>query len=143
MREIKFRVWDKETKYMHILGENQHDTLQFDSNNNVSYYNLQNGCGSLTDEDDYILMQFTGLYDKNGKDELYESDYIVCRKYIGGNWVDYSIERGYIGFKNGAFYLVRKEGFYRPLDWLVDMDYEIEKLGNIYENPSLLAGDNS
>ena len=48
MREYKFRVWDKETKHMHICGEDVHDEISFENETNKAYYyNLQNGCGSL------------------------------------------------------------------------------------------------
>lgn len=77
--------------------------------------------------------QYTGLKDKNGK-KIFEGDIVVCRKYIGGNWVEYAIERGYVEFVSGAFGLHRTQGFYRPFkDWLDD--YEIEIVGNIHDNP--------
>jgi uncharacterized phage protein (TIGR01671 family) len=82
--------------------------------------------------------QFTGLKDKNGK-EIYEGDYIRCKKYIGGNFVDHYYELGYVEFVHGAFGLHRKQGFYRPFkDWLED--YELEVIGNIHDNPELLKG---
>lgn len=83
--------------------------------------------------------EFTGLKDRKRTEEfpegqeVYEGDKITCRQYIGGNFVEYAYEKGYVGFKNGAFYLVREQGFYRTLDWLVEMDYEIEVTGNIKE----------
>lgn len=70
MRNIRFRVWDKDLKCMHNC-EDVHDSITFDDNGTAHYYNLQNGCGSL---DTYELMQFTGLYDKN-KVPIYERRY--------------------------------------------------------------------
>lgn len=70
----------------------------------------------------------------NGK-RFYEGDWVRCRKYIGGNQVEYCYEEGYIELVNGAFGLHRKQGYYRPFkDWLED--YEIELLGNIHDNPA-------
>ena len=51
MREIKFRAWDKLTQRMIYR-----------------VFNTRN-------DEDYILMQYTGLKDKNGK-EIYEGDII-------------------------------------------------------------------
>ena len=80
--------------------------------------------------------QWTGLVDKNGV-EIYEGDVMVCRQYIGGNFIDYCIERGFVEMLHGAFGLHRKQGYYRPFkDWLEAYEYEI--IGNIYENPELL-----
>jgi uncharacterized phage protein (TIGR01671 family) len=80
--------------------------------------------------------QFTGLHDKNSKG-IYEGDIVVCRQYIGGNFVEYCIERGCVEMVFGAFGLHRKQGYYRPFkDWLED--YELEVIGNIHDNPELL-----
>ncbi len=62
MREIKFRMWDKQYK---IYNENYHICIGMSGE--VS--NMQDGTGG----DDYILEQYTGLKDKNGK-EIYEGD---------------------------------------------------------------------
>lgn len=82
--------------------------------------------------------QYTGLKDKNSK-EIYEGDVMVCRQYIGGNFIDYCIERGFVEMLHGAFGLHRKQGYYRPFkDWLEAYEYEI--IGNIHDNPELMEG---
>lgn len=90
--------------------------------------------------DKETLGQYTGLHDKNGK-EIYEGDIVRCKKYIGGNFVDYCIEKGFVEFKDGEFGLHRKQGYYQSLKKFLEYDYELEVIGNIYDNPELLGGE--
>ena len=128
MRDIKFRVWDKETKHMHICGEDVHDTITFeDETNKAYYYNLQNGCGSLREDSDYILMQYTGLKDKNGK-EIYEGDIVKSYYYIAN-------EDG----TEGERHVVKLINYDKTLcKYNIDMFENLEIIGNIYDNPELL-----
>ena len=92
--------------------------------------------GYLVDHE--TVCEYTGLTDKNGR-KIFENDLVSCRKYIGGNWVEYCIECGYVEMKHGAFGLHRKQGYYRPFkDWLEDYEYEV--IDNIFDNPELLEG---
>ncbi|PTK95458.1 YopX family protein [Staphylococcus gallinarum] len=123
MRKIKFRVFDKgsSTNPMHIVGENQHDELTtYDGE--VNYYNLQNGEGSSTPYGDYILMQFTGLTDINGKD-IYEDD-IVREVYASIN-----------GVKSYRNKVVKWREFHAGFN-IENIDLKI--IGNIHENPELI-----
>ena len=82
------------------------------------------------------VCQYTGLKDKNGN-MIFEGDILICKRYVGGNFIEYHLEKGYVEMKHGAFGLYRKQGFYRPFkDWLEDYEYEI--IGNIHSNPELL-----
>ncbi|MGY3716752.1 YopX family protein [Sutcliffiella cohnii] len=132
MREIKFRVYDKSLKKVHVVGTNQHDSITcFDGE--IKYYNLQNGEGS-GEHGDYVLMQYTGLKDKNGT-EIYEGDILstdLLRPYL---IVEYRI---------GAFmYQCHDNGqdfydFMLPTDADNNQDKYSIVIGNIYENPELL-----
>ena len=75
-----------------------------------------------------VLMQFTGLKDKNGK-EIYEGDVV---RYDGGNI--FCIE-----FKFGKWLSVNKKDDLKTgvLFDLLDDLVEIEVIGNIYQNPEL------
>ncbi len=137
-REIKFRGKrdaDGEWTYGWLVIENNSKKMPVTAWISRLYHR-----GEWEQVDPKTVGQFTGLRDKHGKG-LYEGDYLACRKYVGGNFVDYAHERGSVGFKNGAFYLIRKEGYYRPLDWIID--YEFEVISNIYEHPELLEVANN
>lgn len=126
MREIKFRAWHKEEKIMgEVLGIDILHKEIFFSNEDVD-------CYEHTDFKDVELMQYTGLYDKKGK-EIYEGDIVKLRANHGIGIIRYSDEWG-------AFVVEYIKT--RPLV-VLGMNYykeDIEILGNIYENPELLGG---
>ena len=115
MREIKFRAWDKDNKEMLYELDNKgyHEDLMkpFDNLDTKSYYEI---------------MQFTGLFDKNGK-EIYEGDIIEYKNVLFVvEW-----EKEFCQFKLS---FIEKEGF-------LDLGYktrELKIIGNIYENPELV-----
>ena len=146
MREIKFRVWDKDLKHMHIVGTGHHDSIVFGKNNRFEYRNMQNGCGSGDESDTYILMQFTGVLDKNKK-EIYEGDIVICKEYpFFGD--DGLTELNYVG---EIFISEEGDGYYLDLhavssrvsgracgESISEYMGKLEVIGNIYQNPELL-----
>ena len=130
MRTIKFRAWITEAKQMI-----EHNVIDF--NDFLHKTNLDGSINPSYCGDDDILMQFTGLYDKNGK-EIYEGDILnvgenlVCEiVYVDKNVEDYGDEI-HCAF-HAKVYIHNKT---IPLDSYLKNNCEI--IGNIYENPELL-----
>lgn len=125
-RPIKFRAWDRLTKTM------------FEPMDLRSSYARLNGFGSQG----YELMQYTGLKDKNGK-EIYEGDIVKIHNYKetwkrGEPKIDWRVfeirwNRYLWSFNNSV--ISKPLADYDTTDL---MPYDIEIIGNIYENPELL-----
>ena len=123
MREIRFRAWHKDYKFMEEVDMN----YWYNFNNNV-----------------YILMQYTGLKDKNGK-EIYEGDiveYVAGETYANTGVVTWVNERNSSNLKTYPFmcgFVIHneKENKTDKFEW--DETNYMEVIGNIYENPELLG----
>ena len=123
MRTIKFRVWCNTTKHFtdipfYSCGGGQllwHHTLD-----EITISNIDDG--------DYVIQQYTGLKDKNGK-EIFESD--VLEIYYEANQRSYLKK---VKFLNDDI----NKGRWDALDNCVFTSCEV--VGNIYENPELLKG---
>ena len=114
MREIKFRAWDKENKEMvevELLGKRV--LLVKDG----EWENIEN----------FEVMQYTGLKDKNGK-EIYEGDIVNCFRHEGFEFVTTRL---------GSHGIETQLGFYP----FIEVYGYAEVIGNIYENPELLEED--
>lgn len=82
-----------------------------------------------------IVSQFTGLYDKNGT-EIYEGD--ILRVYDGEKYFNIVVKWSEEAM---AFMACYPDGNQSPLSWfsnLLSRTYEIEVIGNIYDNKELL-----
>ena len=125
MREIKFRAWDLVDRHWcgyalrgFVLiddGAKEQEVIQWSPK-----------------RDGKILMQYTGLKDKNGR-EIYEEDIVrwngearvvrYCNSYSCGKYELDLHQKGMGGVLSGD-----------PENW-----YDLEVIGNIYENPELLS----
>ena len=100
-----------------------------------------NKCYEIENFNDIVLMQFTGLKDKNGK-EIYEGDIVSYNRGIG-NWTGQrmtTIHQIFFTDEVNAFVMKYGNSYIKlRKHW----NYEYEVLGNIYENPELLTQTNS
>ena len=75
-RQIKFRVWFTDDKEM------LYDDGYIHMSGTFIGVHMAGDIDAWVDWDNYILMQYTGLKDKNGK-EIYEGDIIKAKDVIG------------------------------------------------------------
>ena len=122
MREIKFRVWDKEMKCM-VKVDSMHFPLGKSNEKDIAIFNEEEFYFQWVH--DYNLMQYTGLKDKNGV-EIYEGDIIKTDDFYEG---------GKLVFK-GKIEVIKSLDYYINRCAFIDTSGEV--IGNIYENPELL-----
>lgn len=121
MRELKFRVWN-------IIEGGMFDPFE------VRDFSLQTWTKR---PDNFSVMQFTGLQDKNGK-EIYEGDIVA-------EWRDRHRQEGAVFiveyYKTGFRGVSKDSDRYGPFtkNLYVNNDNPIlEIIGNIYQNPELI-----
>ena len=112
MREIKFRIWDKERKEMINIG--RIDIADGSCKPTIFgdiFYDYWN---------DVELMQYTGLKDKNGV-EIYEGDIVETEDYYVGDRL----------MVKGTKQIIDDIRFCGKL-------LPCKVIGNVYENPELV-----
>ncbi|NFH34503.1 hypothetical protein FDC49_19395 [Clostridium sporogenes] len=131
MREIKFRFWDNVINNMYYGEEVSKSKNELRHN----WYCITKEKGLMVgnvgpsgmDNYDLIIMQYTGLKDKNGV-EIYEGDIVKIVSKVTGLFTKGKVVQGY-----GCFLV--------QYDWnthLLCEFHNIEVIGNIYANPELV-----
>lgn len=135
MRTLKFRAWDKK-KNKWLVGYNVGNLGGFSLFGEVillgewshvldTYFLAREGHSS----EDLVVMQFTGLTDRNGK-EVYEGDLIdyAGLKPLKIEWRNAGFAAPLLPFENSDPIALSQEGF----------SAFAEVIGNVYENPELI-----
>lgn len=139
----KFRAWMKSLKWMCEVTVIDYDLRSLDI---CRIGDVERYTEMSVDKDEVVLMQSTGLKDKNGV-EIFEGDVVARNDRFPsvvkfGRWV-YEEDFG-AKARNVGFYI---DSSYTDEEWLQSIDYEdisknYEVIGNIYENLELLEADN-
>jgi YopX protein len=133
MQQIKFRLWDQEKKVMCSVAR-----ISFgDDGSALTIIAEPAPAGEfyrgLVHGESGILMQFTGLKDKNGK-EIYEGDIIEWRS----KRLPSSPNRKRRGSPSTRRVIKWKSPSKAGVGFNIGISKSYEVIGNIYENPELL-----
>lgn len=154
-REFKFRVWETNTKKMTYLGnllcwEHGYCSESFTTFNtrisdlHVDIFSLDNNVWRENSKKRFILQQFTGLKDKNGR-EIYDGDIIIFNK------CNSAFDNLKFEIKFGSYTCPFSEGYIEDIEYgyfaestklgyikSIALSEKIEIIGNIFENSDLL-----
>lgn len=132
-REIRFRVYSKRLK-VYI----DYYTIGFSKSGELQYLSDKHGAGPVF-AGDYIVEQYTGLKDKNGKD-IYEGDIVEEDIEVGDDDIDGEYRYQVVWDEETLCWsLSPNYGTIHKDLWETNLSREV--IGNIHENPKLLGGE--
>ena len=145
---LRFRAWLKKEQKM----DNYIDHISWLED---ELYCIGDGITYMVLAEDLVLMQSTGLKDKNGK-EIFEGDILKFNdewnEYCHEGYVDGSVEginfvevvRGEACFEFGktkypdsSLFILMEDEHLNFKDFIKSEDFEFEIVGNVYENSEL------
>lgn len=144
----KFKIWDKTEKKFLPLDSKTENTDSWISIDNTGVYLVERDnardVAFFTDiTEDVIILQCTGLKDKNGK-LIYEGDIVSVKVKIQNSFYEdeYYFEnyKGEIIFEKGKIAIDVIDTTKHPIS-LYYHAKDCEVIGNIYENPKLLENN--
>ena len=130
---FKFRVFFKYNQIMYDI-----DSFCCLKGLNKCVFHFKEGGQKTLKNDEFILMQCTGLRDKNGK-LIYENDIVFnnCGQWI----IKYCDKCKSFQCFDNTYGCFACEGDYNWFDFLEDLD-KTTVIGNTYKNEELLNGTN-
>ncbi|HEL2388809.1 TPA: hypothetical protein TZS62_002278 [Streptococcus suis] len=133
----KFRVWVEAEETMHPVLSLDWSGIDDDLTVFVPMGHTSSRAVSI---DNAVLMQSTGLFDKNGK-EIFEGDVVESTWFKGYDDCVGCRKAGVVVYRDGCFrieYQGEEEKGYFSITLKFAVSVEI--IGNIYENPELVEG---